>query len=259
MVEALLSTPAHRAARSGRPEWADRYPRCSGLELTGQVADLARILWEQGGKAHRIVGDEVVVGCLVGGGGRPAFLALLTLDPEVLRRDVLEATLGGTEARSSRSPTTKTGRSTGGRARSRARSSPRFRSPKRYRPGGCPCTSRRGSRRGGRWTGRSCSSRSRSGSSCSSSPPALLRPTGWSGARPRRPGSSRVRRQRLARSQDAALADPGVRRDARDGPGHGRSPASGVLPGPHPRERAPVPAHRQRARLLAHRGGRRTS
>ena len=37
------------------------------------------------------------MGCLVGGGGRPAFLALLVLDPEVLRRDVLEPTLGGPE------------------------------------------------------------------------------------------------------------------------------------------------------------------
>ena len=101
MVEALLSdTPliARLALvdRNGRTVYPpDGAP---GLELTGQVADLARILWEQGGKAHRIVGDEVVVGCLVGGGGRPAFLALLTLDQEVLRRDVLEATLGGTEA-----------------------------------------------------------------------------------------------------------------------------------------------------------------
>ena len=45
-----------------------------------------------------MVGDDVVVGCLVGAGGRPAFLALLVLDPEVLRRDILEATLGGPEA-----------------------------------------------------------------------------------------------------------------------------------------------------------------
>ena len=69
-----------------------------GLELTGPLADLARIVREQGGKAHRVVGDELVVGCLVGGGGRPAFLALLVLDPEVLRRDVLEPTLGGPDA-----------------------------------------------------------------------------------------------------------------------------------------------------------------
>ena len=69
-----------------------------GFELTGPLGDLARVVWVQGGKAHRVVGDELVVGCLVGGGGRPAFLALLVLDPEVLRRDVLEPTLGGPEA-----------------------------------------------------------------------------------------------------------------------------------------------------------------
>ena len=69
-----------------------------GFQLTGALGDLARVVWVQGGKAHRVVGDELVVGCLVGGGGRPAFLALLVLDPEVLRRDVLEPTLGGPEA-----------------------------------------------------------------------------------------------------------------------------------------------------------------
>jgi signal transduction histidine kinase len=68
------------------------------LALAGPLADIGRVLWAQGGKTHRAIGDEVVVGCLVGGGGRPAFLALLVLDPEVLRRDVLEATLGGPEA-----------------------------------------------------------------------------------------------------------------------------------------------------------------
>ncbi|HWC01527.1 MAG TPA: HAMP domain-containing sensor histidine kinase [Methylomirabilota bacterium] len=76
------------------------YPPASdpGLALAGPLADLAPVLWAQGGKAHRVVGDELVVGCLVGGGGRPAFLAVLVLDPEVLRRDVLEPTLGGPEA-----------------------------------------------------------------------------------------------------------------------------------------------------------------
>ena len=69
-----------------------------GPALGGPFADLAQSLWVPGGKAHRIVGDEVVVGCLVEGGGHPAYLALLWLDPEVLRRDVLEPALGGPEA-----------------------------------------------------------------------------------------------------------------------------------------------------------------
>ena len=83
--------------RSGRTV----YPRPGappGLVLAGPLADLARVLWAQGGKAHRVVGDELVVGCLVGGGGRPAFLALLLLDPVVLRRDVLEPALSGPQA-----------------------------------------------------------------------------------------------------------------------------------------------------------------
>jgi signal transduction histidine kinase len=81
--------------RAGRPV----YPRGGdpALVLAGPLADIGRVLWTQGGKTHRVVGDEVVVGCLVAAGGRPAFLALLVLDPGVLRRDVLEATLGGLE------------------------------------------------------------------------------------------------------------------------------------------------------------------
>jgi signal transduction histidine kinase len=99
-VEALLAdTPliARLALfdRDGRPVYPPRGD--PPLAPVGPLADVARLLWTHGGKAHRVVGDEVVVGCLVGGGGRPAFLALLALDTEVLRRDVLEAALGGPE------------------------------------------------------------------------------------------------------------------------------------------------------------------
>jgi signal transduction histidine kinase len=81
--------------REGRPVYpAGGDPR---LALAGPLDDLARGLWARGGKLHRMVGDEVVVGCVVTAAGRPAFLALLVLDPEVLRRDVLEAALGGPE------------------------------------------------------------------------------------------------------------------------------------------------------------------
>jgi signal transduction histidine kinase len=99
-VEALLAdTPlVARLAlfdRDGRPVYPPGGdPR---LTLAGPLGELAGGLWARGGKLHRMVGDEVVVGCLVAVAGRPAFLALLALDPEVLRRDVLEAALGGPE------------------------------------------------------------------------------------------------------------------------------------------------------------------
>jgi signal transduction histidine kinase len=100
-LEALLAdTPLisrlalyDREGRSVYPPGGD--PR---LSLTGPLGDLPGILWTGSGKVHRLVGDDVVVGCLVGAGGRPAFLAILLLDLDVLRRDVLEATLGGPEA-----------------------------------------------------------------------------------------------------------------------------------------------------------------
>ncbi len=100
-VEALLAdTPLiarlalyDREGRPVHPPGGD-----PSLALTGPLADLASLVWTRGGKVHRMVGDDVLVGCLVGAGGRPAFLALLVLDPEVLRRDVLEPTLGGPDA-----------------------------------------------------------------------------------------------------------------------------------------------------------------
>jgi signal transduction histidine kinase len=100
-VEALLAdTPlVARVAlfdRDGRPV----YPPGGdpGLVLAGALAELADALWTRGGKVTRIVGDEVVVGCLVAPGGRPALLGLLVLDAAVLRRDVLEPVLGSPEA-----------------------------------------------------------------------------------------------------------------------------------------------------------------
>jgi signal transduction histidine kinase len=81
--------------RDGRrvyPPWG-----APGLALEGALAEVSRQLWGRGGKAHHIVGEELVAACLVGGTGRPAFLALFALDLDVLRRDVLEAALEGTE------------------------------------------------------------------------------------------------------------------------------------------------------------------
>jgi signal transduction histidine kinase len=99
-VEALLAdTPLiarlalfDRDGRAVYPPGGDR-----SLTLAGPLGELAGDLWARGGKLHRIVGDEIVVGCLVAAAGRPAFLALLTLDPEVLRRDILAAALDGPE------------------------------------------------------------------------------------------------------------------------------------------------------------------
>jgi signal transduction histidine kinase len=68
-----------------------------GLALTGPLDDLARELWREGGKGHRIAGDDLVAGCLIRTRGSPVFLAVMVLDPAVLRRDVLEATLSGAE------------------------------------------------------------------------------------------------------------------------------------------------------------------
>jgi signal transduction histidine kinase len=68
-----------------------------GLVLGGPLTDLVQAVRRDGGKAHRVLDDDLVVGCLIRGGGRSAFLAVLVLDPDVLRRDIIEAPLGGPE------------------------------------------------------------------------------------------------------------------------------------------------------------------
>ena len=75
------------------------YPRGDGpgLVLDPPLDGLAQAVWKDGGKVHRVVGDDVVVGCLIRNGTRPAFLGIVVLDQIVLRRDVLEATLGESE------------------------------------------------------------------------------------------------------------------------------------------------------------------
>jgi signal transduction histidine kinase len=100
VVEALLAdTPL--IARVAIFEASGRrvYPRdgAPGLALDGSLADLAQVVWRSGGKVHRVVGEDLVVGCLVRSGSRPAVLAVLVVDQDVLRRDVLETTLGGAE------------------------------------------------------------------------------------------------------------------------------------------------------------------
>ena len=194
------------------------------------------------------------VGAWSRGAGRPAFLALLVLDPE---GPPAGRPRGGARRPRDAAPRGhRSSRPAGLRPRGRARrSSRRCRSARRlpawrlalYRPAGV-------------------------------SPRAAVRPPGHAvhgrlrappGGDRRRPGrdlpagpardrdgaaQGGVRRQRLARPQDPALPDPGVRGDPRDGTRERRGDAPRVLPGDHPGERAPVAAHRERARLLAHRG-----
>jgi signal transduction histidine kinase len=79
---------------AGRPLYASGRAGVSG----GGLVELAREVRARGVKLHRIVDDDLVAGCPVGGGpGRPALVALLVLDPEVLRREVLAPALAGAE------------------------------------------------------------------------------------------------------------------------------------------------------------------
>jgi signal transduction histidine kinase len=82
--------------QAGRPVYPGAGPP-AGLALAGPMEDLARAVWREGGKTHRVVGDDLIAGCLIRKGGSPGFLAVMALDPTVVRRDILEATLNGPE------------------------------------------------------------------------------------------------------------------------------------------------------------------
>ncbi len=99
-VEALLlDTPLIARLAIFDEQGRRVYPRdgAPGLVLDPPLYDLAQEVRKDGGKAHRVVGDDVVVACLIRRGSRPAFLGILALDQAVLRRDVLEATLRESE------------------------------------------------------------------------------------------------------------------------------------------------------------------
>ena len=64
------------------------------------LAEISQGFWERGGRRHLVVGDQVILAAVLkSGDGRP-LLAALTLNPEVLRRDILEQTLGKQEGSS---------------------------------------------------------------------------------------------------------------------------------------------------------------
>lgn len=64
------------------------------------LAEIPPSFWERGGRRHLVVGDQVILAAVLKSrDGRP-LLAALTRNPEVLRREILEKTLGKQEGAS---------------------------------------------------------------------------------------------------------------------------------------------------------------
>jgi signal transduction histidine kinase len=84
--------------RVGRALYPPGAPLLSASAPGGPLAEAARALWERGGRRHVIVDDDLVVATVLRAPGHPSCLAIVVLDPAVLRREAIEKPLGGPDA-----------------------------------------------------------------------------------------------------------------------------------------------------------------
>jgi signal transduction histidine kinase len=69
-------------------------------DLAGLPAEISAGFWERGGRRHLVIGGQVVLAAVLAGPGDRRMLAALGRSEEVLRREVIEKTLGGLPAQS---------------------------------------------------------------------------------------------------------------------------------------------------------------
>lgn len=65
--------------------------------FAGLVAEIPEGFWERGGRRHVVAGDQVVLAAVLKTPRRAPALAALSLNPDVLRREILEPTLRSAE------------------------------------------------------------------------------------------------------------------------------------------------------------------
>lgn len=65
--------------------------------FAGLLAEISQGFWERGGRRHLLVGDRVVLAAVLKTARGAPVLAALSRDPEALRREILEQTLGTLE------------------------------------------------------------------------------------------------------------------------------------------------------------------
>lgn len=75
------------------PAWAAEDARVSA----GLLAEIPRGFWERGGRRHLSVGDRVVLAAVLKAPGGTPVLAALSWNPDALRREIFEPTLGNLE------------------------------------------------------------------------------------------------------------------------------------------------------------------
>ncbi|MBI4561634.1 MAG: hypothetical protein HY724_06275 [Candidatus Rokubacteria bacterium] len=65
--------------------------------VAGLLAEISPGFWERGGRRHLVLGDQVILAAVLRASGEARVLAALFRNPEVLRREIVEKTLGGLE------------------------------------------------------------------------------------------------------------------------------------------------------------------
>jgi signal transduction histidine kinase len=83
--------------RRGTLLYPPRAPEEEVALLTGILGEVPEGFWERGGQRHFLAGDQVVLAAVLRTAGGAPLLAVVTRDPEVLRRDVLAPALGKEE------------------------------------------------------------------------------------------------------------------------------------------------------------------
>ena len=84
-----------RGQRLFPPAWsAEEAARFAAL-----LAEVSQSFWERGGRRYLVIDDQVILATVLKTAGEAPLLVALSRNPEVLRRDVLEKTLGGLEGK----------------------------------------------------------------------------------------------------------------------------------------------------------------
>lgn len=105
MVEAWRAkTPLFDRAyvfdRKGTLLYPERWSAEDAGVRAGLLAEISQGFWDRGGRRHFVVGDHVVLAAVVQGSPRGPLLVALRRNEQVLKREVLEKTLGGVEGKS---------------------------------------------------------------------------------------------------------------------------------------------------------------
>ncbi|MBI2369980.1 MAG: hypothetical protein HYV08_07055 [Deltaproteobacteria bacterium] len=83
--------------RRGRPLFPAAWTGEDAGVFVGLLAEISQGFWERGGRRHLVAGDQVILAAMLRPPGGAPVLAALSLNPEVLRREILEKTLGSME------------------------------------------------------------------------------------------------------------------------------------------------------------------